>query len=305
MYQVNGATGNPALKTQNDVQPIGNITDGTSTTVLIHENAGRPDYYILGVKQPTTTGMTNPVWWGAWASYQHFTYQSYNAAGTAAGWACTINCNNSQGTYSFHPDGAQLAFCDGSVRFVSTSVDAHLFFALLTRNGGEDHPRKQLLIRDCAAEVLLETLVKSLVKNRWLTWWLLAVLLSGAGCGGRDKGLPKVQPVAGTVFVAGRPAAGAEITFHSQSAAAKKVQPFAIADPSGAFRPTTFLDGDEAPAGEYVITVIWPTVKEEGGETVKGPDRLKGRYNNPQNTPLKVVIREGTNELPPIQLSVR
>ena len=147
--------------------------------------------------------------------------------------------------------------------------------------------------------------MRSFAKNRWLPWWLLAVLLGGTSCGGRDQGLPKVQPVAGTVFVDGRPAAQAEITFHSPNAAAKRVQPFAIADASGAFRPTTFLDGDGAPAGEYAVTVIWPTSREEGGETVKGLDRLKGRYNNPQNTPLKVVIQEGRNELPPIQLSAR
>ena len=140
MYQVKGAAGHPALETQNDVSPIARISDGTSNTILIHECAGRPNYYIFGQQQATTTGLTNPVWWGAWASYQHFTYQSYNANGTAAGWACAINCNNSQGTYSFHTDGANLAFCDGGVRFISTSVDTHLFFALLTRDGGEAVP---------------------------------------------------------------------------------------------------------------------------------------------------------------------
>ena len=145
--------------------------------------------------------------------------------------------------------------------------------------------------------------MKPLVKSRWISWCLLAVLLNGAGCSKHDKGMPKIQPVAGKVFVDGRPADQAEISFHSLSGAAKNVQPFAVAGPDGVFRPTTLVESDGAPAGEYALTVIWPTASEEGGEIVKGPDRLGGRYNDPRNTPLKVVIREGKNELPPMQLS--
>jgi prepilin-type N-terminal cleavage/methylation domain-containing protein len=136
-YQVNGAQAKPALPTENAIGRIADIKDGTSNTILVHEQAGRPDYYIRGQKQATSTGMTNPVWWGPWASYRHFTYQSYSATGTATGFACTINCNNGQGTYGFHTGGAHVTLCDGSGRFLSESLDAKLMFALMSREGSE------------------------------------------------------------------------------------------------------------------------------------------------------------------------
>jgi hypothetical protein len=34
------------LQTQDTLQPIANIIDGTSSTTIIHEQAGRPDYYL-------------------------------------------------------------------------------------------------------------------------------------------------------------------------------------------------------------------------------------------------------------------
>ena len=48
-----------------------------------------------------------------------------------------MNCNNSQGIYGFHPGGANVGFCDGSVRFLKESVSVAIVFALATRDGGE------------------------------------------------------------------------------------------------------------------------------------------------------------------------
>ena len=122
---------------ENSIHPLRKVTDGTAHTVLIHEQAGRSDYYILGNKQLSNSGMTNVNWWGSWASYLHFTYQAYAANGTSLGTDCIINCNNGQGTYSFHPGGTNLAYCDGSVRFMTEDVDGLLFMNALTREGGE------------------------------------------------------------------------------------------------------------------------------------------------------------------------
>ena len=132
-----GSSRLPALLTEDLLQPIREITDGTSQTALAHEQAGRPDYYLRGWARQPTANPTNPNWWGAWTSYQHFTYQGYSADGLAAGNACAINCSNSQGIYSFHAGGANVGFCDGSVRFVKEGVGVPTMLALLTRNGGE------------------------------------------------------------------------------------------------------------------------------------------------------------------------
>jgi prepilin-type N-terminal cleavage/methylation domain-containing protein/prepilin-type processing-associated H-X9-DG protein len=137
-YQVNGAAGNPVMLVNAVFQPISQVTDGTSTTSLIHEQAGRPNWYLGSAKQPaSTSNPTDVYWWDAWAGYAHFQYQGYAVDGQSAGWACAVNCNNGQGIYGFHPGGANVGFCDGSVRFLKQSVQVTVVFALATRNGGE------------------------------------------------------------------------------------------------------------------------------------------------------------------------
>ncbi|HEX4144033.1 MAG TPA: DUF1559 domain-containing protein [Pirellulales bacterium] len=125
---------------ENTIHPLRKITDGLSQTALIQEQAGRSNYYIFGTQQASNSGLTDVNWWGAWASYQHYTYQGYNGTSTNAGSQCAINCNNGQGTYSFHPAGANLSFCDGSVRFIADAIPVGVLMELLTRDGAETVP---------------------------------------------------------------------------------------------------------------------------------------------------------------------
>jgi len=137
MYQVNGDRAYPVLL-QEEFQPLSAVTDGLSTTTLVMEHAGRPDHYVGREKQPDNSGLAaGPGWWGSWASYQTFQYQGYAKDGRTRGWDCSINCNNSQGLYSFHQGGAHVLFCDGSVRFLNESIPAEMVFALASRNSQE------------------------------------------------------------------------------------------------------------------------------------------------------------------------
>ena len=76
---------------------------------------------------------------GAWADCNSDTHigglvrQRLSAnAGT-----CMINCTTDNEVYSFHPGGANACFADGSVHFVKESINPAVFFALITRGGGE------------------------------------------------------------------------------------------------------------------------------------------------------------------------
>lgn len=135
---------------------------------------------------------------------------------------------------------------------------------------------------------------------------VLAFALAPAalGCGGGDAG-PPIHPVSGLVRVDGRPAAQARVTFHRLGGPPTVAVPYAVADAEGAFRPSTRLTGDGAPAGEYALTVVWPEIRVDHGEEVAGRDRLGGRYGNPQTSPLKATIRAGENPLPPLDLKSR
>jgi prepilin-type N-terminal cleavage/methylation domain-containing protein/prepilin-type processing-associated H-X9-DG protein len=138
----------------NRFKALSETTDGLSCTLLITEQAGRPDWYILGAKQRTTAttpnsvtttinGTTytqsNPAWWGCWASYQVASFWTYADDGLTVDGVNCINMNNSQGVYSFHNGGANAVFCDGSVHFLGEGMVPSVFGAIMTaRSGGVD-----------------------------------------------------------------------------------------------------------------------------------------------------------------------
>ncbi len=104
----------PALL-DNAQQRLAKITDGLSNTLLLAEFAGRPDHWILGVKQLTNANLQWANWWGPWASYQGSIFKTWSADGLTPQGPCTINCNNNWGIYAFHPAGATR--CSATARY--------------------------------------------------------------------------------------------------------------------------------------------------------------------------------------------
>src|SRR5262249_48564533 len=88
------------------------IQDGTSNTILIAEDAGRPQLY--NQQRIQSSSATEGGWAAPGAS---FSIDGSNPDGTIHG-SCAINCSNDSELYSFHNGGAHLAFADGSVRFM-------------------------------------------------------------------------------------------------------------------------------------------------------------------------------------------
>jgi hypothetical protein len=133
---------------------------------------------------------------------------------------------------------------------------------------------------------------------------ILLVLLVTIGCGG---GKLKTYPVTGTVLVDGKPADGAMVIFCpiNPSPELEKLRPSGKADGTGAFSLMTFEAGDGAPAADYKVLVKWPApaqVDARDGRGAPGPDRLKGKYYNLDNTPLTAKVEAKSNELPPFEL---
>jgi prepilin-type N-terminal cleavage/methylation domain-containing protein/prepilin-type processing-associated H-X9-DG protein len=142
LYGDQALSGNNTVTAMQDekIRKLLDITDGTSNTLLITEQAGRPNFYIYRVQQASNLGLSNYNNWGPWASYQVFIFQIYGADGITAdgpGGPCVINCNNSHGVYSFHDSGANAVFVDGSVHFLTTALNPNVLFGLVTINGGE------------------------------------------------------------------------------------------------------------------------------------------------------------------------
>jgi prepilin-type N-terminal cleavage/methylation domain-containing protein/prepilin-type processing-associated H-X9-DG protein len=123
---------------QNEVVKIEQVADGTSTTLLLVECAGRPNIWRAG---RLTNNTANESHGSGWASYENaFNFVGRNDDGTAyvnrAG-PCAINCTNERQPYSFHTGGVNALFGDGSVRFLQQSIRTNVFMTMVTRSAGE------------------------------------------------------------------------------------------------------------------------------------------------------------------------
>lgn len=135
-----GRSGDGALNS-NDSTDLAAFTDGLSNTVLVGEIAGRPQLYIGGTPQYSSTGdpvQTNQPGWAAWASPQALRLYTFDQnCTTAHTYQCIINCCNQMALYSFHSGTVNVMMADGSVQSLAESMNVDLVIALHTRNGGE------------------------------------------------------------------------------------------------------------------------------------------------------------------------
>jgi prepilin-type N-terminal cleavage/methylation domain-containing protein len=126
-----------------------NIVDGTSTTILYTELAGRPNLYARGVQQSLACpnynwkGRKSVIPGGCWACFANAeeevngsTYAGLNPNGHfKQGPVCIFNCTNeNQGNlvYSFHPGSGGVVFADGSAHMLSENIGIVPLFRLFT-----------------------------------------------------------------------------------------------------------------------------------------------------------------------------
>lgn len=114
---------------------VTSITDGSSNTILIGEDAGRVQLYRTGgvlISGGFASG-------GAWGDYnsEYYVHGASNDGAVIGGGGCTVNCTNDNEIYSFHSGGAFVLMGDGSVRFLSTTVQPAVVAAMVSKAGGE------------------------------------------------------------------------------------------------------------------------------------------------------------------------
>jgi prepilin-type processing-associated H-X9-DG protein len=122
------------------------ITDGTSNTLLVGEYSTRP-----GVVPNSSQWDDDGTQATRRATFWAYTYASYNQSSvttesrvlnndyvkcvTTPGQGASNPCKRSFG--SSHTGGMNFVMCDGSVRFISNSVDINRLAAMATIAGGE------------------------------------------------------------------------------------------------------------------------------------------------------------------------
>jgi prepilin-type N-terminal cleavage/methylation domain-containing protein/prepilin-type processing-associated H-X9-DG protein len=112
---------------------MADIVDGTSSTILLAEDAGRPNFFIYGGVQGTPPILKE----GGWADPgAPFSLDGSERDGSVPG-NCSMNCSNNSEVYSFHTGGANFVFADGSVHFIRDSISLTALAQLITRAGGE------------------------------------------------------------------------------------------------------------------------------------------------------------------------
>jgi prepilin-type N-terminal cleavage/methylation domain-containing protein/prepilin-type processing-associated H-X9-DG protein len=124
------------------------------TQMNIQWDAGSPQvaqqFYQTCRSLPATTQPTNPTQWsGACWSGDHagtLHFNAYNHWNTPNGLSCVAanswggppgGLNDIITASSLHPGGVNVAFCDGTVRFVKDTVAVQTWWALGTRNQSE------------------------------------------------------------------------------------------------------------------------------------------------------------------------
>lgn len=139
-------TPNRSMFEQNEIRKFRDVTDGLSNTILQYESAGRSALYVHGRLA------NSPTWWTpeyrSWAGhlnsgwlYPYTVDLDPTTGDPLVTWFVgteIINVSNLYGApYGFHVGGMQVSLADGSVRFMTESIDMDVLSALTSIDGHE------------------------------------------------------------------------------------------------------------------------------------------------------------------------
>ncbi|MCA9235228.1 MAG: DUF1559 domain-containing protein [Planctomycetales bacterium] len=119
------------------------ITDGLSHTLLANETAAWPQHWVGRQRVEPDLSLGNR---GSWAGWQSYVYWTSSRDGTMSAQTdptagdlvdCGINCENLHAVYGFHPGGAMILLCDGSVRLVGEELAGLTFAQIVAIDDGQ------------------------------------------------------------------------------------------------------------------------------------------------------------------------
>lgn len=125
------------------------ILDGLSNSIMFVESAARPQVYQKGKLVAGSGELTSPskqyVAVSSWPTGNLFAVRGFRYDDTEAQefdrWKypgpCMVNCSNYYSVYAFHTAGAHVGIADGSVKYITESIDAETMCQLLTIAGHE------------------------------------------------------------------------------------------------------------------------------------------------------------------------
>jgi prepilin-type N-terminal cleavage/methylation domain-containing protein/prepilin-type processing-associated H-X9-DG protein len=126
---------------RNSANRFASIVDGSSSTIMVVEAAGRPTVYRRGMLRLTSTNDQGIGWID---SESAFSLDGSNSDGSREGCRPSQGCNrsinarNDNEPYAFHPGGMHALFADGHVSFLNESVSLQVMAALCTRAAADN-----------------------------------------------------------------------------------------------------------------------------------------------------------------------
>ncbi|MBY0458149.1 MAG: carboxypeptidase-like regulatory domain-containing protein [Gemmataceae bacterium] len=132
---------------------------------------------------------------------------------------------------------------------------------------------------------------------------LLVALTALCGCGDGSNRKP-LFPTEGKLLIKGQPAGGVTVFLHSTDPnETEPTRPFATTNPDGTFTVTTVTANDGAPAGEYVVTLLYEPLDSPLTRAKGKPPSIDKKYANPKTSPLRAVIEaKAQNTLAPFDV---
>ena len=125
---------------RNSKTRIGDILDGTSSTIMVVECGARPNVYRRMRAEPTLANDQGIGWADSEGPFSIDAARpdgSAEGCGPANGCTAIMNARNDNEPFSFHPGGAYCLFADAHVQFVSQTTELRTFAALCTMRANE------------------------------------------------------------------------------------------------------------------------------------------------------------------------